>query len=84
MTMFFFPAEFCDLLPGDMIPKNFMTFKDIIPISATTGFGIDHLKSCIRQSLDEDAELANKDLHEERLQALRHLDARFDKIKREV
>nr|XP_046254412.1 GTP-binding protein 10 [Scatophagus argus] len=66
------PDEFCDLLPDDMIPKNYITFRHVVPVSASTGLGIDHLKSCIRESLDEVAETTTKATHQERLQALRH------------
>ncbi|KAG7242245.1 hypothetical protein INR49_024291 [Caranx melampygus] len=66
------PDEFTHLLPADMIPKKYMTFKHVVPVSATTGFGIDQLKSCIRESLDEDAAMATKAIHQERLQALRY------------
>lgn len=69
-TLFSLP-EFTHLLPADMIPKKHMTFKHMVPVSATTGFGIDKLKSCIRESLDEDAAMATKDIHQERLEALR-------------
>uniref|UniRef100_A0A7N6A2H5 GTP-binding protein 10 n=1 Tax=Anabas testudineus TaxID=64144 RepID=A0A7N6A2H5_ANATE len=66
------PDDFSDLLPDDMIPKNYITFRHVVPVSATTGFGIEHLKSCIRESLDEDAAMAMKAIHQERLQALRY------------
>uniref|UniRef100_A0A8D3CFS6 GTP-binding protein 10 n=1 Tax=Scophthalmus maximus TaxID=52904 RepID=A0A8D3CFS6_SCOMX len=66
------PDEFSDLLPDNMIPKKHMTFRQVVPISATTGFGIELLKSCIRESLDDDATLSTKAIHRERLQALRH------------
>ena len=66
------PAEFSDLLPEDMIPKNYLTFGHVVPVSASTGFGVDHLKSCIRESLDEDATTETKAIHHDRLQALRH------------
>ncbi|XP_068998916.1 GTP-binding protein 10 [Embiotoca jacksoni] len=66
------PEEFSDLLPDDMIPKNYMTFRHVVPVSAITGFGIDHLKSCIRQSLDEDATMETKAFRQEKLQALRY------------
>lgn len=69
--LFFSPAEFSDLLPDDMIPKRYMTFRHVVPVSATTRFGIDQLKRCIRESLDEDAAMATKAIHQERLQALR-------------
>ncbi|KAF6739681.1 GTP-binding protein 10 [Oryzias melastigma] len=65
------PEEFSDLLPGDMIPKNYLTFRHVVPVSAMTGLGIDHLKSCIRQSLDEEDALESRDVLQEKLQALR-------------
>lgn len=71
-THHFPPTEFTHLLPADMVPKKFVTFKHVVPVSATTGFGVDQLKSCIRESIDEDAAMATKAMHEERLQALRH------------
>ncbi|XP_047453900.1 GTP-binding protein 10 [Mugil cephalus] len=65
------PDKFCNLLPDDMIPKNYMTFRHVVPVSALTGFGVSDLKSYIRQSLDEDAVTENKTFHREKLQALR-------------
>ncbi|CAB1334618.1 unnamed protein product [Coregonus sp. 'balchen'] len=62
---------FSHLLPEDMVPKNNMVFRHVVPISAATGFGIAHLKTFIRQSLDEDASMATESLHRDRLQALR-------------
>lgn len=69
---FFAPAGFSDLLPEDLIPKNCINFRHVVPVSASTGLGIDCLKRCIRESLDEDAEMANRAIHEERLQTLRN------------
>lgn len=66
------PHEFFELLPEDAIPKNCLTFRHVVPVSATTGLGVDHLKRCIRESLDEEAERENKAIHEERLRALRN------------
>lgn len=66
------PDEYSDGLPDDMIPKNHLTFRHVVPVSAKTGFGIDVLKRCIRESLDEDAVMATKAIHQEKLQALRH------------
>ncbi|TNN02586.1 hypothetical protein fugu_010073 [Takifugu bimaculatus] len=66
------PGEFSSLLPEDMIPKDQLTFRHVIPVSAATGFGIDHLKTRIRESLDEDAETANRAIHAEKLRALEH------------
>uniref|UniRef100_A0A8C7FQB7 GTP-binding protein 10 n=1 Tax=Oncorhynchus kisutch TaxID=8019 RepID=A0A8C7FQB7_ONCKI len=63
------PHEFSHLLPDDMLPKNNMVFRHVVPISAATGFGIAHLKTCIRQSLDKDASMATDSLHRDRLQA---------------
>ncbi|XP_021476894.1 GTP-binding protein 10 [Oncorhynchus mykiss] len=65
------PHEFSHLLPDDMLPKNNMVFRHVVPISAATGFGIAHLKTCIRQSLDKDASMATDSLHRDKLQALR-------------
>ncbi|XP_014911312.1 GTP-binding protein 10 [Poecilia latipinna] len=65
------PEEFTNLLPDDMIPKNFITFRHVVPISALTGFGVDHLKSCIRLSLDEYAAMETGATHQKKLQALR-------------
>lgn len=64
------PAEFSDLLPEDMIPKDYITFRHVIPVSAATGFGIEDLKSLIRKTVDEEAEMANRTIHVERLRAL--------------
>lgn len=64
------PAEFSSLLPENMTPKSHLAFRHVIPVSAANGFGIDHLKSRIRESLDEDAEKANEVMHVERLRAL--------------
>ncbi|XP_028327159.1 GTP-binding protein 10 [Gouania willdenowi] len=65
------PEDFYDQLPEDMIPKNYLTFKHIIPVSTITGLGIDHLKSSIRQSLDEDAVKQTEGFHQEKLQTLK-------------
>ncbi|XP_029927719.1 GTP-binding protein 10 [Myripristis murdjan] len=65
------PDEFSDLLPDDMIPKNNMVFRHVVPVSASTGFGIEHLKTCIRESVEEEAAMETKTVHQERLQALR-------------
>ncbi|XP_054478024.1 GTP-binding protein 10 [Anoplopoma fimbria] len=65
------PDEFSHLLPDDMMPKSCITFRHIVPVSAATGFGVDRLKSCIRKSLDEDAVMETKAIHQDRLQALR-------------
>ncbi|XP_059195363.1 GTP-binding protein 10 isoform X2 [Centropristis striata] len=65
------PHEYSNLLPDDMIPKSYMSFKHVVPVSASTGFGVDHLKSCIRESIDEEAMETKENIHQERLQALR-------------
>ncbi|KAM4580541.1 GTP-binding protein 10 [Odontesthes bonariensis] len=66
------PEEFSDLLPDDMIPNNYMTFRHVVPVSTITGFGIDHLKTCIRLSLDEDAAMETSAIHQNKLRALRY------------
>lgn len=65
------PEEFCSCLGDDMIPNECINFKHIVPVSALTGFGIEHLKSCIRQSLDEEADAETKAVRKEKLQELR-------------
>ncbi|KAM9310808.1 GTP-binding protein 10 [Pholidichthys leucotaenia] len=65
------PEEFSDLLPDDMIPKNYLSFRHVVPVSTITGFGINDLKRCIRQSLDEQAIIESKVMHREKLQSLR-------------
>lgn len=65
------PDEFFHLLPEDAVPKKSMLFRDVVPISAATGLGIEHLKTCIRQSLEEEATIETESLHSDRLQALR-------------
>lgn len=65
------PEEFSDLLPDDMIPRNQMTFRHVVPVSASSGSGIEHLKSCIRESLDEEVAMEAKATHKDRLRVLR-------------
>ncbi|XP_077577690.1 GTP-binding protein 10 [Stigmatopora nigra] len=65
------PQDFCHNLPDDMTPKNHMTFKHVVPISAASGFGVGTLKSLIRESLNEEATEATEALQQERLQLLR-------------
>ncbi|XP_077382315.1 GTP-binding protein 10 isoform X1 [Festucalex cinctus] len=65
------PEKFCHTLPDDMTPKDHMTFRHVVPISATTGFGVDRLKGFIRESLEEEASEATEELRQQRLQLLR-------------
>ncbi|XP_062322006.1 GTP-binding protein 10 [Osmerus eperlanus] len=65
------PNEFFHLLPEDMVPRKNILFRDVVPISAATGLGIQRLRTCMRQSLDEDAAGGADPLHRDRLQALR-------------
>uniref|UniRef100_A0A8C6TST8 GTP-binding protein 10 n=1 Tax=Neogobius melanostomus TaxID=47308 RepID=A0A8C6TST8_9GOBI len=73
------PEGFCSLLDDDMIPDEYINFQHIVPVSALTGLGIEHLKGCIRQSLVEEADAETKVSHEEKLQELRQ---HFDKLSR--
>ncbi|KAJ3597467.1 hypothetical protein NHX12_000990 [Muraenolepis orangiensis] len=65
------PDAFSHLLPDDMIPRTNLAFRAVVPVSATTGFGLEQLKHCLRQSLDEDSATATEALHGDKLQALR-------------
>ncbi|MEE6466770.1 hypothetical protein FKM82_007043 [Ascaphus truei] len=64
------PKEYLDLLPDELVPENPIEFKHILPISAATGQGVETLISCIRKSLDQQADLYIKALSQERLQSL--------------
>ncbi|XP_077713170.1 GTP-binding protein 10 isoform X2 [Canis aureus] len=61
------PKEFLHLFEKNMIPKRTMEFQHIIPISATTGEGIDELKNYIRKSLDEHANQEDDVYHKKQL-----------------
>ncbi|XP_021241135.1 GTP-binding protein 10 isoform X2 [Numida meleagris] len=61
------PEDFLHLLEEEVIPENTIDFRDIIPISAYTGEGIEELKVCVRRSLDEEAERENKEYREKKL-----------------
>lgn len=54
----------------ELIPTCTVDFKDIIPVSAHTGEGIEELKTCIRKSLDEEAEKENEEYQKEKLRIL--------------
>ncbi|XP_048881165.1 GTP-binding protein 10 [Brienomyrus brachyistius] len=63
--------DFAHLLPDAMMPKSSLSFRHILPVSAMTGHGIEDLKTCIRQTLDEQAAAETADLHRACLQELR-------------
>ncbi|XP_030639477.1 GTP-binding protein 10 [Chanos chanos] len=63
--------EFCHLLPRDSVPKTFLHFTHTVPVSASTGYGIQHLKQLIRQSLEEHETMATEAQTKERLKELR-------------
>ncbi|XP_005282469.2 GTP-binding protein 10 isoform X1 [Chrysemys picta bellii] len=64
------PQDSLHLVEKELIPQNIINFKDIIPVSAHTGEGIEELKTCIRQSLDEEAEKENEEYQKEKLRIL--------------
>ncbi|OXB84715.1 UNVERIFIED_CONTAM: hypothetical protein H355_001192 [Colinus virginianus] len=59
--------DFLHLLEEEVIPKNTIDFRDIIPISTYTGEGIDELKASVRRSLDEEAEQENEEYQKKKL-----------------
>uniref|UniRef100_A0A8B9SA85 GTP-binding protein 10 n=1 Tax=Apteryx owenii TaxID=8824 RepID=A0A8B9SA85_APTOW len=65
------PQDFLHLLQEDVIPESTIKFKDVIPVSTYTGEGIEELKTCIRKSLDEEAEKENEDYRKKKLLLLR-------------
>ncbi|XP_025954523.1 GTP-binding protein 10 isoform X1 [Dromaius novaehollandiae] len=67
-------SDFLHLLREEVVPESTIKFKDIIPVSTYTGEGIEELKTCIRKSLDEEAEKENKDYRKKKLLLLRTSD----------
>ncbi|NXN92970.1 GTPBA protein, partial [Rhinopomastus cyanomelas] len=61
------PQDFLHLIQEEMVPANTLEFKDIIPISTHTGEGIDELKTCIRKSIDEEADQENEEFRKKQL-----------------
>ncbi|TFK07642.1 GTP-binding protein 10 [Platysternon megacephalum] len=64
------PQDSLHLVEKELIPQRTIDFKDIIPVSAHTGEGIEELKTCIRKSLDEEAETENEEYQKEKLRIL--------------
>uniref|UniRef100_A0A8C0HCS5 GTP-binding protein 10 n=1 Tax=Chelonoidis abingdonii TaxID=106734 RepID=A0A8C0HCS5_CHEAB len=64
------PQDSLHLVEKELIPQSTIDFKDIIPVSAHTGEGIEELKTCIRKSLDEEAEKENEEYQKEKLHIL--------------
>ncbi|XP_053322610.1 GTP-binding protein 10 [Spea bombifrons] len=64
------PNEYLHLLPDGLIPEHQPEFKYVLPISAETGQGIQDLISCVRKSIDEQADLETKEQTEKKLQSL--------------
>lgn len=63
-------SDYVHSLPGDMIPKDIVTFKRIIPVSVHSGEGIGELITTLRNVLDEDAEKKIEPYHRKQLQSL--------------
>ncbi|XP_003222014.3 GTP-binding protein 10 [Anolis carolinensis] len=68
------PEDYMHLLPVNMIPELTVKFRDIIPISAISGEGMEELIECLRKVLDEEAEKKIENYHREQLQTLRQLE----------
>ncbi|XP_062363735.1 GTP-binding protein 10 [Cinclus cinclus] len=67
MTQLENPQDFLHLLEEEIIPANTLEFRDVIPISTYTGEGIEELKTCLRKSIDEQAEQVNEDYRKKKL-----------------
>ncbi|XP_072507635.1 GTP-binding protein 10 isoform X2 [Notamacropus eugenii] len=50
------PKDFSHLFEKDEIPGKTVEFQHVIPVSAQTGEGIEELKNCLRQSVDEQSQ----------------------------
>ncbi|XP_069504468.1 GTP-binding protein 10 [Ambystoma mexicanum] len=64
------PNDFLHLLPEEMIPETLAEFKYVLPISASTGQGVEELTHCMRTSLQEQFELEHEQFQKEKLQSL--------------
>ncbi|XP_043546290.1 GTP-binding protein 10 isoform X1 [Chiloscyllium plagiosum] len=64
------PEAFYHLLPEKVTPIRPVQFHHIIPVSASTKYGIEELKNCIRKSLDDQDDLENEQHRLEKLQSL--------------
>ncbi|KAK6490781.1 GTP-binding protein 10 isoform X1 [Huso huso] len=64
------PQDFVHLFPEGVVPRCTLHFNHIVPVSASSGYGIQELKKCIRNSLDEQATSQNEEDHREKLQEL--------------
>ncbi|NXB66686.1 GTPBA protein, partial [Struthidea cinerea] len=67
MTQLENPQDFLHLVEEEMIPANTLEFREVIPISTYTGEGIEELKTCIRKSIDEQAEQVNEEYRKRKL-----------------
>ncbi|XP_031968555.1 uncharacterized protein LOC116445715 isoform X3 [Corvus moneduloides] len=67
MTQLENPQDFLHLVEEEMIPANTLEFREVIPISTYTGEGIEELKTCIRKSIDEQAERVNEEYRKKKL-----------------
>ncbi|XP_078091028.1 GTP-binding protein 10 isoform X2 [Mustelus asterias] len=65
------PQAFYHLLPEEMTPLRPVQFNHIIPVSASTKYGIEELKNCIRKALDDQDDLENEQYRFEKQQSLR-------------
>ncbi|XP_061442180.1 GTP-binding protein 10 [Rhineura floridana] len=65
------PQDYMHTLSKKMIPQITVKFKEIIPISAHTGEGIEELIMCLRKVLDEEAEKKIEDYQRQQLRGLR-------------
>ncbi|KAL2084133.1 hypothetical protein ACEWY4_019651 [Coilia grayii] len=63
--------DFCHLLPEDMVPRHFLTFRHTVPISASCGQGIATLQQLVRQSLEEQEAEATETQRQDKLRTLR-------------
>nr|XP_020640807.1 GTP-binding protein 10 isoform X2 [Pogona vitticeps] len=68
------PEEYMHSLSAEMIPEVLFEFKEIIPVSAHTGEGLDKLVTCLRKVIDEEAEKEIENYQKQQLHKLRDKD----------
>ncbi|XP_063054338.1 GTP-binding protein 10 isoform X1 [Engraulis encrasicolus] len=68
--------DYCHLLPEGTVPRRFPSFGHTVPVSASSGEGIPHLRQLLRQSLEEQEDQATESQRRDKLHDLRRVTSR--------
>lgn len=66
-------SDYCHLLPEGTVPRRFPSFGHTVPVSASSGEGIPHLRQLLRQSLEEQEDQATESQRRDKLHDLRRV-----------